>query len=209
MNLLQRYLLHSYIFSYISRFPISSVVALRSASSESLSSHIQTRMAHTIDNNAWEAPSLNLKGVFCGSGSDMMNDRRPVETILKLANKPFHEVQVLYLGTATYDIQMFRERQTQRFTEMGCKVSSLQVSDQIPSDMEAVIDKADVIVVAGGNTLYAVDRWRNLQMIPLLRKAMERGAVMTGGSAGAICWFSGGHSGMFFLELKRPITRTL
>ena len=27
-----------------------------------------------------------------------------------------------------------------------------------------------------------------------LRAAMERGAVLCGGSAGAICWFDGGHS---------------
>jgi dipeptidase E len=125
----------------------------------------------------------------------MMNDQRPIETILKLVNKPFQDVQVLYLGTATYDIDKFQVRQTQRFTEMGCQVKSLQVSDQAPSDMERNIDEADVIVVGGGNTLYAVDRWRNLNMIPPLRKAIERGAVMTGGSAGAICWFDGGHSG--------------
>ena len=30
--------------------------------------------------------------------------------------------------------------------------------------------------------------------MPLLQQAMERGCVLTGGSAGAICWFDSGHS---------------
>jgi dipeptidase E len=43
--------------------------------------------------------------------------------------------------------------------------------------------------------LYAVDRWKTLKhVIPALTAAKERGALLTGGSAGAICWFEGGHS---------------
>lgn len=45
-----------------------------------------------------------------------------------------------------------------------------------------------------GNTLFAVDRWVRLGLKDMLRQAMLRGAVLTGGSAGAICWFEGGHS---------------
>jgi dipeptidase E len=56
------------------------------------------------------------------------------------------------------------------------------------------IDQADVIVVGGGNTLFAMDRWTKLGIVQHLRRAMERGAILTGGSAGAICWFDGGHS---------------
>jgi len=51
-----------------------------------------------------------------------------------------------------------------------------------------------VIVVAGGNTLFAVDRWRKCGIIPYLKEAMENGTAMSGGSAGAIVWFDGGHS---------------
>jgi hypothetical protein len=148
---------------------------------------------------AWDPSQLaSLKGVFCGSGSDMMNDSRPIEAIVKLVGKPVKDIRVLYLGTASYDIEMFQTRQTKRFVDLGCKVSALQVAENHPSnDMDTIIDKADVIVVGGGNTLYAIDRWQNLKMIPQLRRAMERGAVLTGGSAGAICWFDGGHSGTY------------
>jgi dipeptidase E len=37
-------------------------------------------------------------------------------------------------------------------------------------------------------------RWHAVGLTPLLTAAAARGAVLTGGSAGAICWFDGGHS---------------
>ena len=54
--------------------------------------------------------------------------------------------------------------------------------------------QADIIVMSGGNTLFACDLMERLGVVPLLRHAMERGCVMCGGSAGAICWFDAGHS---------------
>lgn len=60
--------------------------------------------------------------------------------------------------------------------------------------MEEKVSKADVILISGGNSLYAVDRWHKIGLAPLFKAAMERGAVLCGGSAGAICWFDGGHS---------------
>ena len=51
-----------------------------------------------------------------------------------------------------------------------------------------------MIIVSGGNTLYAMDLWHKCGLATLLREAADRGAVLAGGSAGAICWFDGGHS---------------
>ena len=48
--------------------------------------------------------------------------------------------------------------------------------------------------MSGGNTLYACDRFRKVGLVPILRAAAHRGCVLAGGSAGAICWFDGGHS---------------
>lgn len=48
--------------------------------------------------------------------------------------------------------------------------------------------------MSGGNTLYAMDLWHKCGLNTLLLEAADRGAVLSGGSAGAICWFDGGHS---------------
>ena len=37
-------------------------------------------------------------------------------------------------------------------------------------------------------------RWNKLGLTELIRAAMERGCVLSGGSAGCICWFDAGHS---------------
>ena len=145
------------------------------------------------------SPTPLLKGVFVGSGSDGMNHPEIANAVLSLTGKQtdMNDIHVLYLGTATYDLPGPRERQTQRFREAGCVVSSLDVVANAPtkSEMEQIVSTSDVILVSGGNTLFAVDRWTTLGLHKILyEKGMKRGAVLTGGSAGAICWFQGGHS---------------
>ena len=142
----------------------------------------------------------NLRGLFGGSGVEGMSNPLMNEQILNMlpAEKKasMQDVNVLYLGTATYDIETFRDKQTARFREKGCQITSLDVARTTitADDAEKTIRSADVILVSGGNTLFAVDRWTHLGLVPHLRSAMERGCLLTGGSAGAICWFDSGHS---------------
>ena len=58
---------------------------------------------------------------------------------------------------------------------------------------------ADAIMVAGGNTLDMIALWRAHGIDKILKRAWEKGIVLTGSSAGAICWF---HEG---LSDSRPI----
>jgi dipeptidase E len=48
--------------------------------------------------------------------------------------------------------------------------------------------------VGGGNTLKMMRRWRKLGVDQFLERAYHKGAVLSGISAGAICWFVYGHS---------------
>ena len=147
-------------------------------------------------------PHPEFRGLFAGSGSDCLSDGRIAKEILNLLPSSRRDgggapaPNVLYLGTATYDLPAPRARQTDELKKLGCTITSLDVSDTSPSqsDLKGSIGAADIIIASGGNTLFAVDRWNRLNMIPLLRAAAERGAVLTGGSAGAIWVFQSGHS---------------
>jgi len=148
-----------------------------------------------------DIPPNNMRGLFAGSGVEGLSNPLINEQILNLLppGKKNDEVNVLYLGTATYDIALFREKQTARFADRGCRVSHLDVANTAAIDIDidecaSAIRAADVLLVGGGNTLFAVDRWHHLGLVPLLREAMERGCILAGGSAGAICWFDSGHS---------------
>lgn len=81
-------------------------------------------------------------------------------------------------------------------TRLGCIVDDLfllkgSISLQV---MEQKVLGADIIYVGGGNTLKMMNVWRRTGLDVLLRRAGEKGIVLSGVSAGAICWFRYGSS---------------
>ena len=139
-------------------------------------------------------PASGMKIYAAGSGEDMMSDPSTAREIVHLAGKA--TPHLVYLGTATYDAPKSEHHQTKRFVELGCTVTPIKMARHHP-DMTAVrreMEKADIVLVSGGNTLYAVDRWKALGVDRLIHEAGRRGAVLAGGSAGGIVWFDGGHS---------------
>ena len=138
--------------------------------------------------------------VACGRGRDICAP--PIrDTIVALAQQATGKTtppSLLYLGTPAFEADDALKLQTEGFAAVGCPVAELRLTDleTAPSaeQRRAAIESADIIVVSGGNTLFGMSRWRQLGVDVLLRAAWERGAVMCGGSAGAICWFDGGHS---------------
>lgn len=132
--------------------------------------------------------------VAAGSGWEGLSLPEIRDAIIDLSGKA--KPSVLYLGTATYDGVKAQEQQTNRFAEMDCTVTALKLVESTPSykAMQGAFNRADVIIASGGNTLFAVDRWIRLGVDQLIQQALARGAVLSGGSAGAICWFDGRHS---------------
>lgn len=117
-----------------------------------------------------------------------------------MTGKSAAQTRVLYLGTASYDKARNFDNQVGPFRDAdGCaSVTHLKLTDLAACPSKAAlhraVDASDVIAVSGGNTLFAMTRWRKLGLDAMLKRAMARGAVLCGGSAGAICWFNGGHS---------------
>jgi dipeptidase E len=61
-------------------------------------------------------------------------------------------------------------------------------------EIKEKILSSDVIYVGGGNTLKMMKIWRRLGVDKLLKSAYNKGKILCGISAGAICWFEYGHS---------------
>ena len=61
----------------------------------------------------------------------------------------------------------------------------------------------DAIYVSGGNTANMLAVWRVHGVDAALREAWERGIVLSGPSAGGLCWFEGGVTDSFGPELAR------
>jgi dipeptidase E len=60
---------------------------------------------------------------------------------------------------------------------------------QRDDDLGAIVAATDAVYVLGGNTANLLALWRLHGLDAILRDAWERGVVLAGMSAGAICWF--------------------
>jgi peptidase E len=58
-----------------------------------------------------------------------------------------------------------------------------------PDDLRAFALAQDVLVVSGGNTANLLAIWRVHGFDEIVREAWEQGVLLTGGSAGMICWY--------------------
>jgi len=103
---------------------------------------------------------------------------------------------VVFLPTPQYDTEKCIDTYGSPWIKKGCTFNALKLTDRTPeqSEVESLFQDADIIQVAGGNTLFAVDRWRLLGIDKYIAEAANRGALLCGGSAGAISWFDAGHS---------------
>lgn len=77
------------------------------------------------------------------------------------------------------------------FLKLDCRPSVLTFFKRTP-DLRSYLLNQDVIYVGGGNTKSLMAVWRDWGVPELLRQAWEAGVVLTGVSAGAICWFEQG-----------------
>jgi peptidase E len=71
-----------------------------------------------------------------------------------------------------------------------------------PENLRELVLSQDVIVVGGGNTANMLAIWRVHGFDALLREAWEQGTVLTGVSAGMICWFEAGVTDSFGPQLE-------
>jgi dipeptidase E len=70
-----------------------------------------------------------------------------------------------------------------------------------PAELRRIALEHDLILVTGGNTANALAIWRTHRFDEVLREAWEEGVLLTGWSAGMICWFEHGVTDSFGPEL--------
>ena len=69
-------------------------------------------------------------------------------------------------------------------------------------DLKKLILNQDAIFVGGGNTKSMLAVWKDWGLDKILRTAYRNGVVMSGVSAGAICWFQQGVTDSWSSDLK-------
>ncbi len=100
---------------------------------------------------------------------------------------------VLFIPTASGDSDKYCKEFLAMFGDkLNCKTEILKLYS---NDYDlSLISKADAIYVGGGNTLKMMTLWRRIGVDKHLMQAYQNGVVMSGVSAGSICWFKAGVS---------------
>lgn len=98
----------------------------------------------------------------------------------------------LFLGTASHDslpyFNSFRKIYTSVF-DMKADVALTVYGEMDYAHIAEKFEKADLVYVGGGDTLFMLENWKEKGLLPLIKAAYERGVILAGVSAGAICWF--------------------
>ena len=119
--------------------------------------------------------------------------------VFDLTGKPMPKV--LFLPTASGDDAANLLTFYQSLAGVPCKASHLALFHRAVDDVDALIRGQDVVMVGGGNTANMLAIWRLHDVENALRKAYADGIVLTGWSAGCICWFEAGITDSFTPEL--------
>lgn len=105
--------------------------------------------------------------------------------------------RICVLATAVGDDPGAIERMRARFEPRG-EVSHLSLFAQPNvADPADLLLSQDLIVVGGGSVANMLAVWRVHELDRIMREAWQRGVVLSGVSAGAICWFDSGTTDSF------------
>jgi dipeptidase E len=119
-----------------------------------------------------------------------------LEHALSLARGP----RVLYVPTASAEnaagIVLWYDRLRGR-----AELTHLSFFPWPPAQLRELALAHDVILVSGGNTANALAIWHVHGFDAILREAWQEGILLTGWSAGMICWFEQGVTDSFGPEL--------
>ena len=121
------------------------------------------------------------------------------EYILKQTKKK--NPKICFIPTATGDNEAYKVNFYSTFTNLNCCPSHLDFFKRTP-DLNDLILNQDAIFVGGGNTKSMLAVWKEWGLDEILKKAYRDGIVMSGVSAGAICWFQNGITDSWASNLK-------
>jgi peptidase E len=117
---------------------------------------------------------------------------------IELAEVRGRAPRVVHLNTAGGDPRFAEGAEVEAARSAGVQASHLRLfpHPNVPSIREHLLEQ-DVIWVSGGSLANLLALWRLHGVDEALREAWQAGVVLAGGSAGAICWHTGGTTSSF------------
>ena len=99
--------------------------------------------------------------------------------------------KICFIPTATGDDQGYIDSFYKAFNSIDCITSHIDFFKRTINLKSHILDQ-DIVFVGGGNTKSMLAVWREWELDSILKEAYEKNIIMSGVSAGAICWFEKG-----------------
>jgi len=144
--------------------------------------------------------------IAIGGGMMMPGGAVPLHLAYALSLTGKREPRICVINTAIGDDPRWAVAMYDRFIGSPARLSHLSLFP-MPNvtDPADLLLSQDAIFVGGGSVANMLAVWRVHGLDTILRKASIASVVLAGSSAGGICWFEGGTTDSFGVEL-RPFT---
>ena len=114
--------------------------------------------------------------------SDESLDQFVLDQSKKINNK------IGFLATASKDDKEKISSFYKRFGNIVSELSHFNLTLNVDGFSEWILEK-DIIYIGGGNTVFMLEIWRKYKLEQIFKNAYEKGIILSGVSAGAVCWF--------------------
>ena len=141
--------------------------------------------------NKTDTSTTKVEKTIFACGADI--DKFYIKYVVGLTKKV--RPKVCYIPTAVYDDPLEIIKWYENCSTLNVVPTVLKTyveSDPSQQTFEEQLSDCDIIFVCGGSTLNMLAIWKAQGIDTLLRKAYDRGVILAGGSAGSVCWFTGG-----------------
>jgi dipeptidase E len=137
--------------------------------------------------------NTNVKRILFAYGSSI--NKIFIDYAARLTGKA--NPKVCFIPTASGDMPQYINQFYSMCEKLDVQPHYLRTfveSGSSPESFEDILLSMDAIVVGGGNTLNMLAIWKAQGIDIVLKKAYDSGIVLSGGSAGSMCWFASGYT---------------
>lgn len=132
--------------------------------------------------NKIEKKIIAIGGVGVTPESDKSLDRFILDQLNNLKKN------IGLLATASEDDEEKISSYYKRFENTNSELSHFNLTSNVNGFSEWLLSK-DLIYVGGGNTSFMLEIWKKNNLEEIFKIAYEKGIILSGVSAGAVCWF--------------------
>ena len=97
-------------------------------------------------------------------------------------------IKIGFLATASKDDEKKISLFYKRFENNEFELSHFNLTSNINGFSKWLLSK-DIVYIGGGNTVFMLEIWKKNKLENVFKDAYEKGIILSGISAGAVCWF--------------------